>query len=98
MKKVITVLGEVSPNDLGIVMPHEHVACDIRRESGRIDNLLDDVEVSCREVSLYWEAGGGNISAPYQIEITDVNGSTVSFTLQMASGDIDTGVQFPTCQ
>lgn len=61
MKKIITVLGDVLPGDLGVVMPHEHVVCDIRRESGRIDNLLDDVELCCREVALYRTAGGSTL-------------------------------------
>ena len=43
----------------------------------------------------YW---GDMDRAPFDIQLTDINGSVISFTLQeRAAGDIDTGAQFPLC-
>ena len=58
MKRVMTVLGEIAPQQLGITMPHEHVACDISRDSGREDNLLDDIGLLSAEVAAFKSAGG----------------------------------------
>ncbi len=40
----------------------------------------------------------GNIGAgPFTVVVTDVNESSVSFTVSRGSGAIDTGAQFPVC-
>ena len=61
MKKIMTVCGEISPDQLGIVLPHEHIVCDIARLSGSLDNLLTDIEPCKREVEYFKRAGGGTI-------------------------------------
>ncbi len=61
MKHIMTVCGEVLPEQLGIVLPHEHVVCDIARHSGNVNNLLTDVKACTREVECFKRAGGGTI-------------------------------------
>lgn len=61
MKRIVTVLGEISPEELGVALPHEHVICDISRHSGTEDNLLNDVEAAASEVAAFKRAGGGTI-------------------------------------
>ena len=50
---------------------------------------------SSRQSYNYWTTNGGS---SFDITLTDVNGSTVSFTVNLGSGAIDAGVQFPVCQ
>jgi len=59
MKKIVTVTGDISPEKLGVTMPHEHVICDISLHSGIENNRLDDVEAAILEVNAFREAGGG---------------------------------------
>lgn len=61
MKHIMTVCGEVTPEQLGIVLPHEHVICDIARHSGNANNLLTDVTACTREMEYFKRAGGGTI-------------------------------------
>ncbi len=61
MKKIMTVAGELSPNKLGITMTHEHILCNIMKESGNFFNLLNDVELAAEEVAAYGDAGGRTI-------------------------------------
>ena len=58
MKTVMTVLGEIAPDELGIVMPHEHIVCDIARHSGKATNRLNDIELCKRELGYFKRAGG----------------------------------------
>ena len=55
---IMTVTGPISPDELGVTMPHEHIMCDLSRHSGRKDNLLDDIALAAQEVSLFRQAGG----------------------------------------
>ena len=63
-----TVLGQISPDDLGFCLPHEHIWCD-QRYGPRVDLLgttrsestymrLDDFDVMVAELSAYRDAGG----------------------------------------
>ena len=61
MKHAITVLGAVPVDQLGIVMPHEHIACDIARHSGNQDNLLNDISLSQQELAKFKQAGGATL-------------------------------------
>jgi expansin (peptidoglycan-binding protein) len=47
----------------------------------------------------YWQVGDGNLGAPpYQIRVTDVNGSVIEASLDLVAGDQTSPGQFPVCQ
>ena len=63
-----TVLGEISEQQLGVCLPHEHIWCD-QRLGPRVDLLgttrsestfmrLDDFDVMVAELKAFKEAGG----------------------------------------
>ena len=54
----MTVLGPVAADEVGPVLPHEHVLANLYRVSGDPDHLLDDVELACEEVARFRAAGG----------------------------------------
>jgi len=54
---VMTVLGEVYPEDLGVTLPHEHVFVDLVREY-RGDGLLNDPALAVQELKAFADAGG----------------------------------------
>jgi len=56
---VMTVQGPVSPAALGVVMPHEHIVCDIH--SGNPDNILNNSAISRKELVRFRQAGGDTI-------------------------------------
>lgn len=57
MPEVMTVLGPVDANELGMTLPHEHVFLDLVREY-RGDGLLNDRALAIAELGLFVEAGG----------------------------------------
>lgn len=50
MGSVVTVTGEVPSTDIGAVLMHEHILCDLYRVSGNSDHLLDDVDLAISEL------------------------------------------------
>lgn len=50
MGSVVTVTGEVPSTDIGAVLMHEHIMCDLYRISGNSDHLLDDVDLAISEL------------------------------------------------
>ena len=50
MGSVVTVTGEVPSADVGAVLMHEHIMCDLYRISGNSDHLLDDVDLAITEL------------------------------------------------
>jgi len=58
---VHTVGGPVSPNQLGVTLPHEHVIHQIEIHSGKPDNRFDSVDLMAEELMLFRHAGGGAI-------------------------------------
>ena len=50
MGSVATVTGEVPSTDIGAVLMHEHIMCDLYRLSGNSDHLLDDVDLAISEL------------------------------------------------
>jgi predicted metal-dependent phosphotriesterase family hydrolase len=58
--QIQTVTGPVLADDLGIVLPHEHVFIDLVREY-RGTGLLSDEYLACRELDLLRAAGGGTL-------------------------------------
>ncbi len=61
MKKVQTVLGEISPEEFGFTLPHEHVFHDIYEITMNSQMILSDPEVARRELGIFKEKGGRTI-------------------------------------
>jgi predicted metal-dependent phosphotriesterase family hydrolase len=61
LKKVQTVLGEISPEELGFTLPHEHVFHDIYEITLNSHMILCDPEVARFELGIFKEKGGGTI-------------------------------------
>ena len=57
---IMTVTGPVGPEDLGVVLPHEHVFIDLVREY-RGNGLLNDEHLARAELAALLEAGGGTL-------------------------------------
>ncbi len=58
--QVMSVTGPVQPADLGVVLPHEHVFCDLVREY-RGTGLLNDEHLACQELGMLHAAGGNTL-------------------------------------
>jgi phosphotriesterase-related protein len=54
---IMTVTGPIAPDELGVVLPHEHVFIDLVREY-RGSGLLNDEELACAELTALTGAGG----------------------------------------
>lgn len=59
--EIMTVLGPIPANEMGITLPHEHLLSDLYRVSGDPDHLLNDVLLAIKEVSRFREAGGSTL-------------------------------------
>src|SRR5262249_16055421 len=57
---IMTVTGPVSQDDLGVVLPHEHVFIDLVKEY-RGNGLLNDEHLARAELAGLREAGGGTL-------------------------------------
>ena len=57
MTSVMTVLGPVDADELGVTLPHEHVFLDLTREY-RANGLLNDPALAEAELRQYVDAGG----------------------------------------
>jgi phosphotriesterase-related protein len=60
MPQVMTVTGPVPADELGIVLPHEHLLIDTTTEY-RADGLLHDEHLTARELAWFRELGGTTI-------------------------------------
>ncbi len=58
---VQTVTGEVSPDQLGFVLPHEHIYLDGFTTALSPDLILDDPKTARQELQLYLDAGGTTV-------------------------------------
>jgi predicted metal-dependent phosphotriesterase family hydrolase len=56
--KIQTVLGTVSPTDLGTTSVCEHLICDAYWVTGYVDHLLNDERLTVEELLIYADAGG----------------------------------------
>ena len=61
MKNVQTVLGEIAPEDMGFVLPHEHVFHDIYEITMSSHMILSDPVVARQELAIFKEKGGTTI-------------------------------------
>lgn len=61
MQNVQTVLGEISPAELGFTLPHEHVFHDVYEITLNSHMILSDPTVARRELTIFKEKGGRTI-------------------------------------
>lgn len=59
MKKVQTVLGPISPEDLGVTYPHIHIY--IKEDTDGKGNVLPDIEKNVEEMVNFRKAGGNSV-------------------------------------
>lgn len=59
--RVMTVLGPVDPETLGLTLPHEHLLIDLFSAPARwdVNGVLQDVDLACRELEYLKAVGGG---------------------------------------
>lgn len=60
-KAIQTVTGEISPDALGFVLPHEHVFHDLYEITMNSHLILSDERVARAELQLFKDAGGGTL-------------------------------------
>jgi predicted metal-dependent phosphotriesterase family hydrolase len=58
VREVQTVLGDVSPDDLGFTLPHEHVFHDLYEITMNSHMILSDAAVARKELALFKQKGG----------------------------------------
>ncbi|MCP9487104.1 MAG: hypothetical protein MSC30_14740 [Gaiellaceae bacterium MAG52_C11] len=58
---VTTVTGDISPEELGVTLPHEHLLCDLHRITRVPDGILHDPELALREIAHFKRAGGSTL-------------------------------------
>lgn len=59
--EVMTVLGPLAAQDLGIVLPHEHLLLDLARVSRDPDHVINDRDLAVIEAGAFRDAGGRTI-------------------------------------
>ncbi|KRA24811.1 hypothetical protein ASD65_10545 [Microbacterium sp. Root61] len=62
--RVMTVLGEVEPQQLGVTLTHDHILVDGWGLRQLYEAILDDEEIALAELIRFREAGGGTICDP----------------------------------
>lgn len=68
--QIMTVLGPIGPDELGITQTHEHLLCDgYLVTADAYDGILYDEELAVDEVALFKAAGGDCIVDPTPIEL-----------------------------
>ena len=58
--RAMTVLGPITPEELGVTLPHEHIIIDLRYHED-FDLILDDVPLAIDEVAAFKRMGGATI-------------------------------------
>jgi predicted metal-dependent phosphotriesterase family hydrolase len=66
--QIMTVLGPLPAEDLGVTSMHEHILCDIFRAGGGFVNILDDEDAAIAELLHFKRAGGSAI-----VEVTSLD-------------------------
>lgn len=64
----MTVRGEIDPDDLGVVLPHEHLFSDLLKEY-RSSGVLNDEALAVAELGRFAGAGGGTVVDLTTVEI-----------------------------
>lgn len=80
MTSVMTVLGPVPADELGITLPHEHLQCDLARVTGRREEQLSDIDLAVAEVKRFRTAGGATV-----VDVTNRHLGRDPVALQMIS-------------
>lgn len=62
--RVVTVLGEVDPDELGFTLSHDHILVDGWGIRQLYEAILDDEQIALAELVRYREAGGRTICDP----------------------------------
>src|SRR5205823_365141 len=57
----MTVLGPVPAEELGVVLPHEHILIDLRHHAFAVEAILDDPDLAVEELRRFRDAGGGTV-------------------------------------
>jgi phosphotriesterase-related protein len=65
--KVMTVLGEVDPSELGNTLTHDHLILDGWGLRQLYEAILDDEALAIEELKLFKAAGGGTVCDPTNI-------------------------------
>ena len=65
--KVVTVLGEIDPAEMGNTLSHDHVIVDGWGLRKLYETILDDETIAIEEVARFKAAGGGTICDPTNI-------------------------------
>jgi predicted metal-dependent phosphotriesterase family hydrolase len=61
-EQIMTVLGPIAPEELGVTSMHEHILCDImQRGGGTFWNVLDDEDMAIEELRHFKRAGGSAV-------------------------------------
>jgi phosphotriesterase-related protein len=68
-REVITVRGPISPEDMGITQPHEHLLIDAMDQYGGYGHVIDDEDLVIRELEAFTRNGGRTICDPTVDEI-----------------------------
>jgi phosphotriesterase-related protein len=58
---VMTVLGPISPTELGVTQTHEHLVLNLKRASHRLDALQNNESLIVEEVTTFRDAGGRTV-------------------------------------
>ena len=65
--KVMTVLGEIEPSEMGNTLTHDHLFLDAWGLRQLYEAILDDEAIATAEAKLFKAAGGGTICDPTNI-------------------------------
>src|SRR5690606_26999046 len=65
--RVVTVLGEIEPEDMGVTLSHDHILVDGWGLRQLYEAILDDESIALAELIRYREAGGQTICDPTNI-------------------------------
>lgn len=68
-KSVITVCGDLAPENLGAVLAHEHLMCDFTSTGGKPQDRMVDWTVIAPELETFRKAGGGAIFEVTPVEM-----------------------------
>src|SRR5437667_9349300 len=62
MSQIMTVLGPISPSQLGFTQMHEHLVCNLMRASHRLDGLMNNEPLITAELATFKQVGGQSIA------------------------------------
>ncbi len=77
-----TVLGDISPEKLGVTLGHDHLMTHPPADVTDADLVMDDVQAATRELESFKRAGGGAL-----VEMTTVDYGRDALRLEWASRD-----------